>query len=202
MLPLKTIVIADDEEGMRNVLALLIRDLGYDCVGKAENGSQAIELVRSLRPHLILLDYHMPVLDGLEAAKQIAKLGTTAVLMMTADGTPEVGRQALDAGASGYMLKPFDSQQLSAIMETAWHRFQTIFTLEEKARELDAALEMRKLMEKAKGILMEQQGFSESEAHQSLLKMSQDQGLPLKDVCRAILHVRMVLGKKSNRKVA
>jgi AmiR/NasT family two-component response regulator len=195
-LPLKTVVIADDEESMRILLSALLRELGYTCIGMAANGSEAVNLVRTLHPNLIVIDFHMPVLDGLEATRQIAPLGTTAVVMMTADGALEVGRQALDAGASGYMLKPFDSQQLSAILETAWHRFQTIFTLEEKARELDAALEMRKLLEKAKGVLMEQQGFSESEAHHTLLKMSQDQGIPLKDVCRAILQVRMVLGKK------
>ncbi len=198
-LPLKTILVADDDKNMRDLLSALLISLGYQCVGQATSGTEAVELVRTLRPNLVVMDYHMPVLDGIEATRQIASLGTTAIVLMTADSAPEIGRQAMDAGATGYMHKPFDSQQMSAILETAWHRFQTIFSLELKARELDAALEMRKLLEKAKGVLMEQQGFSESEAHHALLKMSQDQGILLKDVCRAILQVRMVLGKKAKK---
>jgi AmiR/NasT family two-component response regulator len=144
----------------------------------------------------------MPVLDGLEATRQIVALGTTAVVILTGDPNPEMARTAMDLGACGYMQKPFDQGQIAAILESAWHRFQTVKALQEKTRSLDEALEMRKLTEKAKGILMEQQGFSEEEAHRTLQKLSQDQGLPLKEVCRSIIQVRSVLGKKTKKPVS
>jgi response regulator NasT len=121
--------------------------------------------------------------------------------MLTGDPDPAVALKAMDLGASGYMQKPFDQDQISAILESSWHRFQSYSSLEQKAKALDEALELRKLVEKAKGILMEQQHFSEQDAHSALLKMSQDQGLPMKDVCRSVIQVRMVLGKTA-RKVA
>jgi two-component system, response regulator PdtaR len=201
-LPLKTIAVADDEPGIVAVLKTISEDLGYRVVGTAYNGKDAVDMVTRVNPNVILLDVHMPVLDGLEATGQIVKLGSTAVVLLTADIDPEIARKAMDLGACGYMQKPFDSTQIAAILESAWHRFQTVYALQEKNRLLDEALEMRKLTEKAKGILMEQQGFSEEEAHKCLLKMSQDQGIALKEVCRSILQVRMILGKKSQRKIA
>jgi two-component system, response regulator PdtaR len=201
-LPLKTVAIADDEPGIVAVLKTTVEDMGYRVVGTAFNGKDAVDLITRTNPNVVLLDVHMPILDGLEATGQISKLGTTAVVLLTADVDPEIARKAMDLGASGYMQKPFDSTQIAAILESAWHRFQTVNALQEKNRLLDEALEMRKLTEKAKGILMEQQGFSETEAHKCLLKMSQDQGIPLKEVCRSILQVRMILGKKASRKIA
>ena len=198
-LPLKTIAIADDEPGIRSVLQTIASDLGYQVVGVAQNGAEAVEVVRQKQPQAILLDIHMPVLDGLEATRKIVELGTTAVVLLTADLNPELAREAMDIGACGYMLKPFDSTQIAAILESAWHRLQTVKALMDKARLMDEALEMRKLTEKAKGILMEQQGFTEQQAHQCLQKMSQDQGIPMKEVCRSVIQVRMVLGKKSQK---
>jgi AmiR/NasT family two-component response regulator len=198
-LPLQTVAIADDEAGIRSVLKAIVADLGYKTVGAAQNGAEAVEMVRQFKPNVILLDVHMPVLDGLEATRQIVALGTTAVVILTGDPNPEMARTAMDLGACGYMQKPFDQGQIAAILESAWHRLQTTKALQEKTRSLDEALEMRKLTEKAKGILMEQQGFSEAEAHHTLQKLSQDQGLPLKEVCRSIIQVRMVLGKKTKK---
>jgi len=192
---LKTVAIADDEPTLVAVLPEVCLQLGYQLTGVAANGEEAVELVRKTRPNLILLDFHMPVLDGLEATRQIAALGCTAVVLLTGDNDPEIARKAMDLGACGYVKKPFEVSSMSAFMETAWHRFQTQNALHEKARLLDEALELRKLLEKAKGILMEQQGFSEEQSHKTLLKMSQDQGIALKEVCRSVIQVRMILGK-------
>jgi AmiR/NasT family two-component response regulator len=197
--PLQTIAIVDDEQGILNVLRAVALKLGYACVGTATTGAEAVDLVRRTRPNIVLIDFHLPDTDGLDVTRQIVALGSTAVVLMTADSDPAIARSAMDLGASGYMLKPFETTQISAILETAWHRFQTIVSLQNQARSLNEALELRKLNEKAKGILMEQQGFSEEEAHHWLLKMSQDQGIPLKDVCRSVIQVRMVLGKKHKR---
>jgi len=198
-LPLKTIAIVDDDSSAVSLLSAIVTDMGYQVVGTAQNGRDAIDLVKRTGPQVLLLDVHMPLLDGLAATPAIVDLGTTAVVLLTGDSNPEIARQAMDLGACGYLQKALDSTQLSAIMETAWHRFQTVLALKEKNRLLDEALETRKLIEKAKGILMEQQGFKEEEAHRCLLKMSQDQGLPMKDVCRSIIQVRMILGKKSGK---
>src|SRR5437016_3125502 len=135
--PLKTIAIADDEPGIRSVLQTIASDLGYQVVGVASNGTEAVDVVRQKKPQAILLDIHMPVLDGLEATKQIVELGTTAVVLLTADLNPELARQAMDIGACGYMLKPFDSTQIAAILESAWHRLQTEKALMDKTKLLD-----------------------------------------------------------------
>jgi len=197
--PLKTIAIADDQESLVALLRAIVTAAGYTCVGSASNGLEAVDLVRRTHPNVLLMDFHMPVLDGLEALKQIVTFATTAVVILTGDPDPVLGRKALDAGACGYMLKPFETNQIASTIESAWHRFQTVATLQLKAKNLDEALELRKLTERAKGILMEQQGFGEEESHRCLMKMSQDQGIPLKDVCRSVIQVRMVLGKKSKR---
>ena len=200
--PLKTIAIADDEQGVVAILQAIVTDLGYECVGIAHDGMEAVELVRRTKPNVLLMDFHMPLLDGLEATRQIIALAHTAVVVLTAETNPEIGRKAMDLGACGYMQKPFDTRQIAAIIESAWHRFQTVFSLQEQTRQLNEALELRKLTEKAKGILMEQQGFGEEEAHRCLLKMSQDQGITLKEVCRSVIQVRMVLGRKAVKKAA
>ena len=198
-IPLEKIAIADDEQSVLLLMKEIVQDLGYECVGIAQNGADAVELVRRTQPQVLLLDVHMPVLDGMKVLAQIVEMKTTAVVTLTGDPDIELARRAMDAGASGYMQKPMESMQIAAIVESAWHRFQTIHSLQEEKKALDAALETRKLTEKAKGILMEQQGFSEDDAHKCLLKMSQDQGIPLKEVCRSIIQVKMLLGKKSKR---
>jgi two-component system, response regulator PdtaR len=196
---LKTVVIADDEEVILRLLQLALKSMGYECVGTAKTGAGALDLIRRLKPQLALLDVHIPESDMFDVTRQVTQLRTTAVVMMTGDHSSELGRQAMNSGAFAFMHKPFESDQLAGIFESAWHRFQIFIALEDKAIALDEALELRKLTEKAKGILMEQQGLSEDEAHRTLLKLSQDQGITLKEVCRSVIQVRMVLGKRSKK---
>ena len=194
-IPLKTVVIVDDEPAVRTLLKVAVAELGYQCIGEASKGQDALELIKRHQPHVVVLDIHMPGMDGLEVASHVIPLGTTAVVIITGTRNPEMARKAMDLGICGYVQKPFDLNQVGAVIESAWHRFQTVQGLQEKTRELEETLEMRKVLEKAKGILMEQQGFSEEEAHKVLQKMSQDQGIALKDVCRSVIQVRAVLGK-------
>ncbi len=198
MEPLKTVAFADDEPGILQVLKLSC-ELKYKIVGTAKNGEEAIALVKAKRPDVLILDVHMPVLDGLEALKQIAALKTTAVVILTADQDPAVARAAMDLGASAYMTKPFEFSQVVSVLESAWHHHQIVTSLKEQARSLSETLENRKLLDKAKGILMEQQGFSEETAHKTLLKMSQDQGILLKDLCRSVIHLKTMLGKGAGK---
>ena len=192
----KTIAIAEDDPGVRQFLRYILTDLGYEFAGEAKNGSEAITLVKTAKPNVLIMDFHMPVLNGLEATKKIVVENTTAVIILTADSDPAVARNAMDFGACGYMPKPVEVAQITPMIESAWHRFQTVRSLHAEMQVLTDNLETRKLVEKAKGILMEQQGFSEQEAHRCLQKMSQDQGIPIKDVCRSIVQVKMVLGNK------
>jgi AmiR/NasT family two-component response regulator len=199
--PLLTVAIADDQPGILEVLSLACES-HYEIIGKAKNGLEAVEIVKTMRPNVLVLDIHMPLMDGLTALAQIANLKTTAVVILTADSNPGVARQAMDLGASGYMIKPFELSQVVPMLETAWHRFQTHQALSEELAKMSETLETRKLLDKAKGILMEQQGFTEEEAHKMLQKMSQDQGVTVKELCRSLIQVKMVLGgrnKAANR---
>src|SRR4051794_24333505 len=117
--PLKTVAIADDESIVVRLLTRFVTEFGYECVGTAANGAAAVDLVRQVKPQLMLLDFHMPIMDGLEATRQIVALQTTGIVLLTGDMDPKLAIEAMDAGASGYMMKPFESAQLPAVMESA-----------------------------------------------------------------------------------
>lgn len=199
VLPLKNVALADDFPSILDVLSAACKPL-YNIVGQAKNGLEALTLVRSVQPQLLILDLHMPGMDGMEALKQIVPLKTTAVVIMTGDSDPAVARQAMDLGAYGYILKPLEFTQIVPVLETAWHCFQTSSTLTQEVARLTDSLETRKLLDQAKGILMEQQGMTEEQAHKTLQKMSQDQAISLKEVCRSLIQVRMLLGRAAQRK--
>jgi AmiR/NasT family two-component response regulator len=196
--PLLTVAFADDEPGIIQVLQLACQSQ-YQIVGTAKNGLEAIQLVQSAKPNILVLDNHMPVLAGVAALKQIAALKTTAVVILTADPDPKLARLAMDDGACGYILKPFEYGQIIPGFETAWHHFQQMQNLAHELAEMSENLATRKLLEKAKGILIEQQNFTEEMAHKTLQKMSQDQGISLKEICRSLIQVKLVLGKASQR---
>jgi two-component system, response regulator PdtaR len=196
---LQTIAFADDEPGMLELLRVACESR-YQIVGKAHNGLEAVTLVQAVKPQVLILDLHMPVLDGLETLRRIVPLQTTAVVMLTADQDPKFAREALDIGACGYVTKPFEFSQIVPMIETAWHRFQTARGLQKEVFDLKVSLETRKLLDRAKGILMEQQGFSEDQAHKTLQKMSQDQAISLQEVCRSLIQVRNLLGKAAQKK--
>jgi AmiR/NasT family two-component response regulator len=199
---LKTIALADDQRDDMELLKRVLVSLGYTVVGMAESGQEAIELVKREKPQILMMDVNMPGMGGLDTLKQIAPLKTTAVIMLTSDPTIELVRAAMAAGAYGYSTKPYTAMGVTAVLESTWHRAQAMVAADAEKQALMDQLEVRKLSDKAKGILMEQQGFSEDEAHRCLQKMSQDQGIPLKDVCRSLIQVRMVLGKTGSRKAA
>jgi two-component system, response regulator PdtaR len=199
--PLKTIAVAENEMALCQTLQKAIVRLGYEIAGVAGSAEEAFAIVKLKQPHLILMDVHLPLLDGLEAPKKIIALQRTAIVLLTEEGDPILARQGLDLGICGYVLKPFDPSQIGPVMEMAWHRFQTVTDLQTQISALNETLETRKLLEKAKGILIEQQGFTEESAHQTIRKMSQDQGIAIKEVCRSIIQVKMVLGKMAPKRV-
>jgi response regulator NasT len=202
MVPLKTIGLADDQSNDLELLRNIVIGLGYTVVGIATYGQEAIELVAREKPQILLMDLHMPKVDGLSALKVIIPMQISAVIMLTGDTNITWVHEALKLGASGYIQKPYTSGQIAAALESGWYQAQFALAAQAESNALKEMLEVRKLAEKAKGILMEQQGFSEEEAHRCLQKMSQDQSIPLKEVCRSLIQVRMVLGQTGSRKAA
>jgi response regulator NasT len=159
-----TIVIAEDEAIIRLDLRELLEDEGYQVVGEAGRGDQAVELARNLRPDLVILDVKMPGMDGIEAARLIGADALCAVLMLTAFSQREVVEQARDAGASAYLVKPFQKQDLVPAIELAIARYAETKALAAEVGELTERLEVRKVLDRAKGRLIDAHGMKESEA--------------------------------------
>ncbi len=199
--PLKTIAIAADDSSLSEKLEQGLAKLGFQIVGMAKNGEEAIELVKSKKPQLIVMNAHLPLLTGMEASKRIIAMHQTAIVLILPDHNLSLVNEALTLGVCGYAHETLDAVQLRPILETAWHQFHVISDLQKQIGHLNETLETRKLLEKAKGILMEQQGLSEEAAHLVIQKMSQEQGIAIKEVCRSLIQVKMVLGKMASKRV-
>jgi AmiR/NasT family two-component response regulator len=200
--PLQTLVIAGDEPLVVASLLSATAKLGYRCVAQTSSGVEALKLVQRHKPNLLLMNVRLPDLDGFEALKQITPLNTTAVVFWVGDVAPEITSQALDSGASGFLVQPFDIRQVRAVLELGWHHFQVAYSLRAETLVLKDNLETRKLVDRAKGILMEARGISEPEAYRLLQRMSQDKRMSIKDVCKAVEHIQMVVGTKTKKHAA
>ena len=158
------VVIAEDESLIRLDLVETLTEEGYEVVGEAGDGRVAVELVRSLRPDVAVLDIKMPGTDGLEAAKAIESEQLCAVVILTAFSQRELVEAASEAGAMAYVVKPFNRNDLVPAIEMAVSRFVDLAQARREATELSARLEDRKVIDKAKGQLMDAHGMSEGEA--------------------------------------
>lgn len=183
---------AEMADGLRHA----VTRAGFRTVGIVQDGVEAVKLVRLLKPEIVLLDQEILTLNAKDATRQIVALGTTAVVLLMQESDSAFARETMDVGACAYMVRPFDTPQLGAILEVAWHRFHTTQALQDQTRSLNETLEVRKIFEKAKGILMQQQNLSEEQAHRTIQKLSQDQGIPIKDLCQSIVQVKTILGKE------
>lgn len=182
------VVIADDEPITKMDLHELLSEAGYEVVGEASDGFDAVELCRQKRPNLVLLDIKMPLLDGLAAAKIIHEedlAGT--IMMMTAYSEREFIEQAKQCGVGGYIVKPIDEKSLIPNIEVAVNRSREIGKLRKDIEKANDRLENRATIEKAKGLLMEQQKMSEQAAYDYIRKVSQDKHLSMKRVAEIIL---------------
>ena len=158
------VVIAEDEAIIRLDLKELLIEEGYDVVGETGRGDEAIELVREHQPELVILDIKMPGLDGLSAARQIAGERMAAVLILTEFSQRELVEQARDAGALAYLVKPFQKSDLIPAIEVALGRFSELASLDDEVTDLQERLEARKLIDRAKGRLMDDHGLTEQES--------------------------------------
>jgi AmiR/NasT family two-component response regulator len=181
------IVIADDEPLIRIDLRENLESLGYEVVGEAADGKHAVELARTLRPDIVIMDIKMPEMTGIEALRVLTEENVAPVLLLTAYGEGDLVQQASDAGAVAYLVKPYRQSDLQPVIEVALARFSELRTLRTELDDVREALNVRKLVERAKGLLMETQGLKEAEAFRRIQKLSMDTRKSMKDVAEAIL---------------
>jgi response regulator NasT len=181
------IVIAEDEAIIRLDLREILEGQGYEVVGEAGRGDEAVELVRSLRPDLAILDVKMPGLDGISAARIITEERLAAVLVLTAFSQRDLVEEARDAGALAYLVKPFQERDLVPAIEVALARQAERVALEVEVADLKERLETRKLTDRAKGVLMDDHGLSEAEAWRFLQTAAMNGRTGIATVARAVI---------------
>jgi AmiR/NasT family two-component response regulator len=181
------VVIAEDEAIIRLDLKEILEDEGYEVVGETGRGDEAVELVRKNHPELAILDIKMPGMDGLTAAKEITGERLAAVLILTAFSQRDLIDQAREAGALAYLVKPFQKSELLPAMEIALGRFQEMKVLAQQVESLEEQLEVRKVIERAKGMLMDERGMKETEAWNWIQKRAMRERLQMKEVARRVI---------------
>ena len=181
------VVIADDEAIIRMDLREMLTNLGYLVVGEVADGKSAVNLARELRPDIVVMDIKMPDLDGIDAARILTHERIAPVLLLTAYSQSELIERAKEAGIVGYIVKPVRESDLAPAIEVALARFGELRALEREVGDLKDALETRKMVDRAKGILMDSQGLSESEAFRRIQTMSMNTRKPMKQVAEAIV---------------
>jgi AmiR/NasT family two-component response regulator len=181
------IIIADDESLIRLDLREMLTHLGYDVIAEAGDGRTALDLARRLRPDLLIMDIKMPDVDGISAAEELTRERIAPVVLLTAYSDQGLVERAREAGVVGYVVKPFREAELMPVIELSRARFDEFRTLEKEVGNLKDALETRKLIERAKGVLMEVHGLREAEAFHRIRKTSMDARKSMKEVADAIL---------------
>lgn len=181
------VIIADDESIIRMDLREMLTNLGYLVVGEAVDGRSAVNLARELKPDVAILDIKMPDMDGIEAARILTEEKIAPVVLLTAYSQRDLVERAKEAGVVGYITKPMRESDLTPAIEVAMARFSEFRALEKEVGDLKKALETRKLVDRAKGILMDAQGLTEAEAFRKIQKMSMNKRRPMKDVAEAII---------------
>ena len=179
------ILIAEDETLIRMDLVEMLSESGYEVVGQASNGQEAIDLAKELKPDLAILDVKMPILDGISAATQIIEF--SPVLMLTAFSQKDLIERASDAGAMAYVVKPFTINDLIPAIEISISRHRQMKSLALEVSDLHERLESRKLIDRAKGILMKALNLSEPEAFSWIQRAAMDRRISMKEVAKAVI---------------
>ena len=184
---IKRVLIAEDEALIRLDLREMLQEEGFDVVGEAADGEQAVELAVELNPDLVICDIKMPKMDGIAAAAQIAEKRIAPVVILTAFSQRDLIERARDAGAMAYLVKPFQKRDLLPAIEMATSRFAEIRALESEVTNLRERLEARKLIERAKGVLMTEHRMTEPEAFRWIQRAAMDNRTSMRAVAELVL---------------
>lgn len=181
------IIIADDEAVIRMGLRTMLEERGYQVVGEAGDGKRVLDLVEKMRPDLVFLDIKMPGLDGLAVAQQLAETHRVPVILLTAYGERSLVDRARQAGVMGYLMKPLRETDLEPAIEVALARFRDLRSLAEEITDLQETLETRKLVERAKGVLMQRLGLSEEDAYLRIQRAGRTSRRSMKEIAQQVL---------------
>jgi response regulator NasT len=184
-------VIAEDEAIVRLDLKEIMEEEGYEVVGETGRGDEAVELVRSQQPDLAILDIKMPGMDGLSAAREISADRLCAVLILTAFSQRDLIEQARNAGALAYLVKPFQKSELLPAIEMALGRFAEMKALDEQVKSLEESLEVRKAVDRAKGLLMDELDWKEQESFSWIQKTAMRERVTMLEISRRIIDGRL-----------
>jgi AmiR/NasT family two-component response regulator len=185
-------LIADDESVIRMDVREMLTEAGYEVVGEAATGEEAVAKARSERPDVAIVDIKMPGTDGIDAARTMIEEAICPVVLLTAYGQPELVARAKDAGIFGYVTKPFEERDLLPAIEMARARYDEIAALKGQVSTLEEAIETRKLVDRAKGILMDSYGLKEGEAHRRIQQESMNRRKSMREIAEAIIMAREV----------
>ncbi|AKE90286.1 MULTISPECIES: ANTAR domain-containing response regulator [Rhodococcus] len=183
----RRVVVAEDEALIRLDLVEMLREEGYEVVGEAGDGQRAVELAEELKPDLVIMDVKMPRRDGIDAASEIAARRIAPVVILTAFSQRELVERARDAGAMAYLVKPFSKSDLVPAIEVAASRFAEIRELEREVAGLTERFETRKLVDRAKGLLMDKHAMTEPEAFRWIQRAAMDRRTTMKHVAEVVI---------------
>ena len=185
--PKTRVLIAEDEAIIRLDLKEMLEEEGLTVVGEAADGEAALRLAEETSPDLVIMDIKMPGMDGLTAAERLAETSDAAVLILTAFSQRDLVQRAADAGAMGYLVKPFQKSDLMPAIDVALARHAQVLALKKESTDLSDQLETRKLVDRAKGHLIDSQNMTEAAAFRLIQKRAMDERRSIRDVAAAIL---------------
>lgn len=192
MQTLQTMIVEDEPE-VRNLLRSHLEEMGYCVVAEAADGLQAVEAARIYHPDAIIMDIQMPNMNGIEAARSILKESPCAILFLSGFGEEALVKEAGETGAQAYLMKPFRGRELAPALEIAVRRFREGKARGQEIDKLRDTLECRKLIERAKGILMDRHRLTESEAHKRIHFQARNNNMTMREVAQSIINVTNLL---------
>lgn len=184
---MRRIAVVDDNQSERLVLKGFLADAGHSLVAEGVDGSEALSICREQSPDLLIMDVKMPVKDGIEAALEISKACPTPIVLLTGCDDEETVRRAVEAGVMAYLVKPVRAEELCPAIELAISRFNEFAELRRENEDLKKTLQARKVIEKAKGLLMEREGLSENDSFARIRKISMDKRKTMAEVAEVII---------------
>jgi len=197
----KKVLIAEDEALIRLDLVELLTEEGFEVVGQAADGEEAVKLARELEPDLIIMDVKMPGMDGITAAEIIGEERIAPILMLTAFSQSELVERARDAGVMGYLVKPFGANEVVPAIEVAIGRFAELRAIEEELANLEDRFESRKIIDQAKGMLQEGLGLTEPEAFRWIQKTAMDLRKSMREVAEGVATTEAVVNIATKHKI-